>query len=672
MKLDGALREPGAENKKCQARLIKPWLLFYILISLSSLHADWSSSPTTLDVPSPNAGTPASLVVDTLGNVTAAWLEYPLGGGTAAEAAYYSAASGTWSAPTILDAYSTAITQPHLVVDLVGNVTATWLEYISGSYVVQASRSDGIIWTLPATLNNGTQSPNAYPGIAPQMAVDTSGNVTVIWFEQQGSNYAVQAARFSGGSWTTSPTTLNGETPTAYQNIIPQMITDNLGNVTVVWIEQQGSNYAVQAARFSAGAWTSSPTTLDGETPNAFMNATPQMVVDTMGNVTVTWLENKDSSIVIEASRFSAGAWTAPLILDNETQSASSPAFLVVDTLGNVTASWIENLEIGTVIQAARYLTDSGFWTAPTLLETFGAAASIPRLIVDLSGNVTIVWMEYVGGYAVQASRFDGATWSSPITLDNGTQSPSSYLFSPIRLGVDLSGNVTVAWFEQPGSNYAVQAARFSEGAWTSSPATLDGGAPNAVINSPLQMIGDEFGNVTVVWVENLGDSLAVEAARFSEGAWTSAVILDNGTQVPAASLNTPLQMVVDNNGDATVTWLENSENPVAVQVNRFSGPPNLFPPANLTAHQEMRPLATRVEYINVLNWDAPATGETPASYRVYRDSELAGIVYYTGSQSFAFMDHNRPKGMQYTYCVYSVDIEGNISEPACVTIGCG
>lgn len=643
------------------------------LLTCTALHAAWSTTPTTLDIPSPNAGTVASLVVDTFGNVMAAWLENPTGGGTAVEASYYALVSGTWSSPVVLDTFNMAATQPQLVVDPTGNVTATWLEYISGSYVVQAARFNGTTWTSPATLNNGTQSPNAYPGIAPQMTVDTLGNVSVVWFEQQASDYAVQAARFSGGAWTPSPTTLNGDTPTAYQTITPQMIVDNDGNVTVIWMEQQGSTYAVQAARFSSGSWTTAPTNLDGDTPNAFMNSTPHLIVDAFGNVTVTWLENVGSSFAVEAARFSAGAWAPAVILDNATQNASSWAPLVVDTLGNVTAAWIENVEAGSVMQASRYVIGSGTWTTPVFLETAGSVAGGPFLIVDSSNNVTVVWMEYVGGYAVQTSRFDGTTWSSAVTLDNGTQSPSAFLFAPVKLVVDASDNVTAAWFEQPGSNYIVQTNRFSGGAWAASPVTLDDGTLNANLNTPLKMVVDQYNNVTVAWVENIGDSLAVEAARFAAGSWTSTVTLDNGTQTPAAYPITTLPLVVDNNGDVTIAWLENSTNPLAVQVGRFSESSfTLLPPANLTAHQEMRTFPTFVEYINVLDWDAPASGETPASYHVYRNGELAETVYYAGSQSFEFMDRNRAKGMQYTYCVYSVDIEGNISEPACITIGCG
>ncbi len=291
------------KNKKYKFFLIPRGLLFYLFISISSLHADWSSSPMTLDQPSPNASSAASIVVDNLGNVTAAWLENNTGG-TVVEASYYSINSNSWSTPTIIDQYNGGVSQPQLIVDKSGNVTAVWFEYLGGSYLVEAARFNGTNWTT-VILDNGIQSPNAYIYTSPQMVVDGSGNVTVVWFEQQGSNYAVQAARFSGGAWTISPATLDGSN--AYIYTSPQMVVDELGNVTVAWIEQQGSNYVVEAARFSGGAWTSAVILNNGiQTPEAYSGTTLQLTVDEYGNVTATWEENSTNPTSVQVTRFSA------------------------------------------------------------------------------------------------------------------------------------------------------------------------------------------------------------------------------------------------------------------------------------------------------------------------------------------------------------------------------
>lgn len=265
---------------------------------------------------------------------------------------------------------------------------------------------------------------------------------------------------------------------------------------------------------------------------------------------------------------------SSPTTLDTlpPSPNASSTAALVVDRHGNITAAWLEN-SIGTAVQASYYSSDLGSWTTPIMLDEYYSAATQPQLIVDQSGIVTALWLEYLAGsYVVQIARFDGTSWTVPTTFSADTGVP----LSPTpNLVVDLSGNVVAVWFEQQGSNYIVQAARFSHGAW-SSPITLNSATHDANININPQMVVDAYGNVTVAWTENTGSGLQIEAARFSAGAWTEPIVLNNGTQTPNAfpSIPTSLKMIVDDYGNVTVIWLENSTNPVAVQEAQFSAPP--------------------------------------------------------------------------------------------------
>lgn len=153
----------------------KKSLFIYSFFLLHTLQANWSSSPTTLDtlLSSPNASSTAALVVDRHVNVTAAWLENS--DGTTVQASYYSADLGSWSTPVILDEYGAAATQPQLVVDQLGIVTALWLEYFAETYIVQSARFDGTSWTAPTTLSTEGGSPLSP---TPNCVVDSSGNVT--------------------------------------------------------------------------------------------------------------------------------------------------------------------------------------------------------------------------------------------------------------------------------------------------------------------------------------------------------------------------------------------------------------------------------------------------------------------------------------------------------------
>ena len=65
----------------------------------------------------------------------------------------------------------------------------------AGAFGVTAQAALGAGWTAPKELSAAGQT-----SLEPQIAVDSSGVVTAVWERSDGSNYIVQASRFSGGS----------------------------------------------------------------------------------------------------------------------------------------------------------------------------------------------------------------------------------------------------------------------------------------------------------------------------------------------------------------------------------------------------------------------------------------------------------------------------------------
>ena len=118
----------------------------------------------------------------------------------------------------------------------------------AGAFGVTAQAALGAGWTAPKELSVAGQSARS-----PQLAVDSSGVTTAVWRRYDGSNYIVQASRFSGGSWS-SPADLSAPGENAYD---AQVAVDSSGVVTAVWQRFGGSNNIIQASRFSGGSWQS-------------------------------------------------------------------------------------------------------------------------------------------------------------------------------------------------------------------------------------------------------------------------------------------------------------------------------------------------------------------------------------------------------------------------------
>jgi hypothetical protein len=416
-----------------------------------------------------NAG-PVSMVVDHLGNVVIIWLEQDLDTSTyAIQAARFSPDINT--PPTLYDFIDGAAPNannnimPKIVVDQSGYVTAIWQEQTILGFSIQASRLDptGLTWSTPTDLNG--PSLNANPGIPLAMVVDNSDIVTAIWQEQSGTSFAVQAARFVpetgdvGGSWITY-TTLSTALSNANSSLVPEIIVDSLGSVTVVAVD---ANFSVWPASFLANgsAWTSPATPLNN---GAAFSLTPlTMVADFDGLVTVLWLNN-DSGLFVQASRGSSSTWNAAQNLNSGNADASTALLAVVDSLGNITASWME----GSYMEAARFLHGGSSWGEAIKLDNGNLYNLIaPKMVIGPSGAVTVAWQEgpTLGAYAIQAAHFipEQASWTTA-TLDNGSQTPnafSSSMTQQINMVVDPFDNVTVTWLESLASTIAVQAARY-------------------------------------------------------------------------------------------------------------------------------------------------------------------------------------------------------------------
>lgn len=108
---------------------------------------------------------------------------------------------------------------------------------------------------------------------------------------------------------------------------------------------------------------------------------------------------------------------------------------------------------------------------------------------------------------------------------------------------------------------------------------------------------------------------------------------------------------------------------PVAPEA-KFTYLPFPRSPVHLRGKQVENRFATQTDFVNIITWKAPSSGETPAAYEIYRNSDLTELIAtIPGKDRLRFKDHNRKKNHVYTYFIVSVDEFGNQSPSASVTI---
>jgi hypothetical protein len=257
--------------------------------------------------------------------------------------------------------------------------------------------------------------PHSAGAFAPEVATDAVGEVTVVWRQPAPGGARIEiATRAAGGGWS-APRLLSRPGRVAYS---PHLAVAPDGGAAVVWRREDGSKSIVQAAvRGGAGKW-SAPVSLSAAGENA---VTPAVAIDPAGEALATWQRFDGAHQIIEVSARRPGArWSAPVDLSARGRNAEDPQ-VALSATGEATVAW-ERFD-GRVdrIQAATRRHGGG-WSALRNLSGTRRSGHEPRLAVDGAGLARVVWQasEANGSAIAEASRPAGGSWSAPTTIIAG------------------------------------------------------------------------------------------------------------------------------------------------------------------------------------------------------------------------------------------------------------
>lgn len=104
---------------------------------------------------------------------------------------------------------------------------------------------------------------------------------------------------------------------------------------------------------------------------------------------------------------------------------------------------------------------------------------------------------------------------------------------------------------------------------------------------------------------------------------------------------------------------------PTFVQLDFLGYPINLEPPSNLQGKQRKNDFGLEYELFNKLIWTSSPSSDV-IGYFIYRDGKKIATV---GSSTYSYNDHNRKKGVSYTYAITAFNLAGNESSPINIVI---
>ena len=428
--------------------------------------------------------------------------------------------SATWSPPVDLSPANLKVGSPEIAVDANGNVTAVWgRDGLSNRFIQASTKPFGSNWqATPDTL-----SQTGIDSFVPQIAVDPSGNATAVWRSFEGGDWIIVAStKPFGGSWQATPNKLSQAGEDADT---PQIAIDANGNATVVWARLNGGNWVIQAStKLFGGSWQVTPNTLSQLGQDA---GPPQIAVDANGNATAVWAWYDGSNDIIQAStKPFGGSWQAtPNDLSQTGENASIPE-IAVDANGNATAVWRRYDGSNWIIQASTKPFGGSWQATPNDLSQAGQTANFPEIAVDANGNVMAVWARSNGSeYIIQSSTKPfGGSWQA---IPDDVSQTGQNAFDP-QIAIDTNGNVTAVWVRYNGSNFITQSStKPFGGSWQATPDDLSQTGQDAAV---AQIVVDEYGNATAVWLRYDGSDWIVQASTKLSGPTVTHVVPSSGS----------------------------------------------------------------------------------------------------------------------------------------------
>lgn len=158
-----------------------------------------------------------------------------------------------WASDAPLDAASTDDqTHASLAVGAEDVIYLAFQQAVSGTPGIFFTRSTdgGLTWESGKQLNDGTAS-----AIAPQLAVDSTGEPYCAWCEGRGNRDDIYAARSpNGGAGWTQPTRVNDTTGDGIGSP-PAIAVDGAGNVQVAWSDGRNLPAEIYTARWPNAAF---------------------------------------------------------------------------------------------------------------------------------------------------------------------------------------------------------------------------------------------------------------------------------------------------------------------------------------------------------------------------------------------------------------------------------
>jgi len=300
---------------------------------------------------------------------------------------------------------------------------------------------DVTVFSSAQNVSNSAGTSTAY-----QIAVGPTGDIYVVWLDNTLGYYAVFfSSSVDKGLTFSQPQNLSNDPAGSGW---PEIAVDSAGNINVVWETPYSSNGTAFFSRSSDRGGTFSA-------PIAFannVNGTPNIAVDSTGNIYLSWTDSPSHNIFSGGSSDGGATFSVPVQVSNRPPVGSVGIPLIaVDSRGSVDVLWEDCFDYCHVW--FNHSSDRGSTFSPT--TSVSGTLEFPSqlgMALDSAGDINAVWNTVPFGYVFLSRSVDGGlTFSSTTPMTNNTRPFSDPCCA--KVAVDPAGGIDMVWTDRSFGN---------------------------------------------------------------------------------------------------------------------------------------------------------------------------------------------------------------------------
>ena len=334
-----------------------------------------------------------------------------------------------------------------------GDGFAVWLAHDGTRHNLWANRHRGAAWGNAVSIETRDADIDHF-----DVAVDASGNATVVWNEPTGGSGDVVSVRFdtAAGTWD-APVVLSHWQGSPR----PRVTSDATGAVLAVWGQSAVGRFFDPVR----GAWQPLAV-IEQSTFGTGSSDGPVPLLDGSGNALVVYRNERQSSSLLASNYYSRsiGSWgkLPPDAVEEILGEIPNSAALFSDSIqlalaggGDFLAAWQGTNDFlpdpHAEIRVARFTSRTRTWSTAERVERGSELKQnfqLQRMASDAAGRTHLLWTESDGVRSVlKAIRVDGAACNSPEVIDRAVGGGAA----SADLAVDAGGNALAIWQQFEG-----------------------------------------------------------------------------------------------------------------------------------------------------------------------------------------------------------------------------